>query len=338
MLILGLASALALAPGPSFDEPTKAPPPVAVLDEPTVPLADALVVRAGATCLERDRLVSQIRTWFDRDRIDARLVVEVVGDEHEPRKLAFSIRRAEQVIAVRRFEPAPDRCADLHAVVGLAIALAIDATLLESVAGNPRRPPDPPPREPDVSPESETPRVRPRAARPRPWRLWGEVTAQLSIGAPLDVGGGARVGLRASWRRILDLSVGALAISSGREAIGDGSAVFSAVAGRFDVCAGPPWPRLRPRGCVGVIAGAALAAGQGFDTDSTARLPWVAIPFGVDLEIRLARRIDLVIGLEGAPAVLRPTFEATSDMDRVYVRRFSRFGGLVEAGLSFLLW
>src|SRR5687768_6813652 len=126
MLFLGLASVLALAPAPSFDEaPEKEPPPppFATLDEPTVPLADALVVRAGATCLERDRLVAQIRTWFDRDRIDARLVVEVVGDEDDPLKLAFSIRRAERIIAVRRFEPAPDRCADLHAVVGLAIAL-----------------------------------------------------------------------------------------------------------------------------------------------------------------------------------------------------------------------
>ncbi|MBC8073377.1 MAG: hypothetical protein IAG13_33970 [Deltaproteobacteria bacterium] len=338
MLILGLASALALAPAPSFDEaPSKQPPPVPAIDEPTVPLVDALVVHPGATCLERDRLVSQIRTWFDRDRIDARLVVEVVGDEHDPLKLAFSIRRGEQVIAVRRFEPAPDRCADLHAVVGLAIALAIDATLLESVAGNPRRPPDPPPRPPDPPLGPEVPR-RPAATKPRPWRLSGEVAAQLSIGAPLDVGGGARLGLRTSWRRILDLSVGALVLSSGREAIGDGSAVFSAVAGRFDVCAGPPWPRLRPRGCVGVIAGAALAAGQGFETDRTARLPWVAIPFGVDLEINLAPRIDLVIGIEGVPAVVRPTFEVGADMGRIYVRRFSRFGGLVEAGLSFSLW
>jgi hypothetical protein len=338
MLILGLASALALSPAPSFDEaPPKEPPPVPALDEPTVPLGDALVVRAGATCLDNDRLVAQIRTWFDRDRIDARLVVDVVGDEHDPRKLAFSIRRGEQIIAVRRFEPAPDRCADLHAVVGLAIALAIDATLLETVAGNPRRPPDPPTRTPD--PWLETiPRARPPAARPRPWRLWGEVAAQLSIGAPLDVGGGARAGLRASWRRILDLGVGAFALSSGREPIGVGSAVFSAVAGRFDVCAGPPWPRLRPRGCVGVIAGAALAAGDGYEVDKTTRLPWVAIPFGIDLEINLAPRLDLLIGIEGLPAVLRPSFGADSEMGRVYVRRFSRFGGIVEAGLSFLLW
>jgi hypothetical protein len=103
--------------------------------------------------------------------------------------------------------------------------------------------------------------------------------------------------LRASWRRILDLGAGALALSSGREALADGSAVFSAVAGRFDVCAGPPWRRLRPRGCVGLIAGAALATGDGFELDRTARLPWVAIPFGVDLEIELVPRLALLIGI-----------------------------------------
>jgi hypothetical protein len=38
------------------------------------------------------------------------------------------------------------------------------------------------------------------------------------------------------------------------------------------------------------------------------------------------------------PAVLRPSIGAGSEMDRVYVRRFSRFGGIVEIGLSILLW
>jgi hypothetical protein len=340
MLILGLASALALAPAPAIDEaPSSDSSAVSPTDdEPSVPLADALEVRAGATCLDRDRLVMQIRTWFDRERIDARLLVEVVGDEHDPRKLAFTIRRGERVIAVRRFEPAPDRCADLHAVVGLAIALAIDATLLDAMVMNPPRPPDPPPRppdEPELTPGGPRPAAR---SKPRRWRLWAEVAAVMTFGIPPQLGGGARFGFRASWRRILDLGVGAIAMSSGRQRIGDGSALLSVVAGRVDLCAGPPWRRLRPRGCVGVIAGAALAAGQGFDNDYSKRLPWLAIPVGIDLEVRLAPRINLLLGVAGVPTVARPTFTSGSATGEVTERPFPRFGGIVQAGLSFLLW
>lgn len=344
MLPLALVSALALAPS-STPPPTSSEEPLASIppdvEEPTVPLAEALVVRPGATCLETERLVGQIRTWFDHERIDARLVVEVVGDADDARKLAFTIRRGEQVIAVRRFEPAPERCADLHAVVGLAIALAIDATLLESVAGErpPLRPPDPPPRRDDetTEPKPEPTPPRPRK-RPRRWKLMAEAAAEFSIGTPPDVGGGGRLALRASWRNILDLQIGGLFASSGRERIGEGRALLTAVGGRFDICAGPPWTRLRPRGCVGVLAGAGFAAGQGFDDDQTARVPWVAIPVGVDLEVPLSPRVAFLMGVEGLPAIARPTFEATSATGAVSSRGFARFGGMLEAGLTFVLW
>lgn len=336
LVTLALALVLAITRGPEPpSEELHSEPPVAV-EQGTVPLADALEVHAGATCLERDRLVEQIRTWFDHERIDERLVIEVVGDTTEPRKLAFTLRRGEQVISVRRFDPAPDRCADMHAVVGLAIALAIDATLLETVAGDPgrpARPPDPPPyRPPEIA---RTPKPKPK---PRSWRLWAEVTGQLSIGAPPDVGGGGRVALRTSWRQILDLSVGALAGSAGRARIGEGRALLSVVAGRFDVCAGPPWTRLRPRGCAGVIAGAAFAAGQGFDNDQTARVFWLSIPIGIDLEVQLSRRVNLLLGIEGLPAVSRPVFKADSLTGVTSARRFARFGANVEAGLAVRLW
>jgi hypothetical protein len=39
-------------------------------------------------------------------------------------------------VAERRFEPAPARCEAMHAAVGLAIALALKASLLDSIIPN----------------------------------------------------------------------------------------------------------------------------------------------------------------------------------------------------------
>ncbi len=321
--------------------------PAPEVEPDTVPLGDAIVLRAGATCLARERLTAQVRSWIDLERIDARLVVEVVGDPTQPRRLAFSLRRGDDVIAVRRFYPAPARCADLHSVVGLAIALAIDATLLENLQRepDPEPPPDlevdppiePPKRDPPpvVAPSTEP---RPKAPRPRAWALWSEITGVLSIGAPPGLGGGARFGLYGRWRETVDLGAGMVAQSSGAEPIGTGMALFSVAAGRVDVCAGPRLGRVRLRGCTGLIAGAALAAGQGFSIDATIRVPWVAVPIGARLETRVAERFSVVFGAEGQVATVRPTFDATDPGGTRSTRSFARFAGDLEIGLAILLW
>lgn len=336
--------ALMLASVAAPPAPVEVPPPEAAPE--TVPLADALVIRGGATCLERERLVAQVSSWIERERVDARLIIEVVGDATNPRRLAFSLRRGDDIIAVRRFDPAPARCADLHSVVGLAIALAIDATLLENLQ---RDPPEvqvePPEVEPKPAPEP-APKVKPTPVGPvvpptkrtRQWTLWTEITGLFTVGAPPGVGGGARFGLFARWKELVDLGAGMTAQSSGVERVGDGSALFSAVAGRLDVCAGPRLGRVRIRGCTGVIAGAALAAGQGFDRDATIRVPWVAIPVAARLEARVAERFSLLFGVEGQGTLVRPTFDARDLAGKRSSRSFARFAGALEAGLAIYLW
>ncbi len=318
----------------------------------TVPLAEAIVLRSGATCLESARLVAQVGSWIERDRIDARLIVEVVGDATNPRRLAFSLRRGEDIIAVRRFDPAPARCSDLHSVVGLAVALALDATLLENLQ---REPPElpvvlPPEVEPEPEPEPEprlpvAPSTKPADVtvkttqpRPRRWMLWSELAGAFTIGAPPGTGGGVRFGLYARWRELIDLGAGMVAQSSGAERIGDGTALMSAVAGRVDVCAGPRLGRVRLRGCSGLLAGAALAAGQGFSNDATLRLPWVAVPIGLRIETRVAPRFSLLFGVEGQGTAVRPTFDATNPAGVRSSRSFSRFAAVLEVGLAILLW
>jgi hypothetical protein len=304
----------------------------------TVDIATALDVRAGATCVDEDRLATQVRTWLEVPQIDARLRIEVVGDEEHPLKLSFTLRRGDEIIAVRAFDPAPERCTDLHAVVGLAIALAIDATVLESVGVEPRTKP-PPPSKPDrvIQPP---PRIRPTTprARPRVWRLRADITGLFTYGHPPGVGGGAKLELDFSWREILEIGTGAIAASSGSQPVGDGAATFSVVGALGQLCAGPPWRVWRPRGCVGVIAGAAIAAGQGFMVDQTSRVAWVVVPFGADVRVRLARRVAFTLGIDGLAAVVRPVFEAVTISQQRVVRRFPRVGLALEAGLSILVW
>lgn len=335
-----------VAPGETVVAPgeTVAPP----TDDPAAQaLADAVAVKAGATCLDRARLVTQIRTWLDIDDLDPRLVVEVVGDARDPHKLAFTLRRDEHVIAVRRFEPAPKRCADLHAVVGLAIALAIDATLIETVSGDPTAgtggdddvAPEPAPAHDDEVPANLTrPRPPPPPRRVSPWSLRASLDGVLSFGMPPGVGGGVHFGLVARWRDALDLGFGAVGVSSGRERVGDAGALFSAIAGRVDLCGGRSFGRLHPRGCGGFLAGAALAAGQGFARATSSTLPWLAVPIGAHLEVRLTDRFGLDLGVEGLVGVTRPVFEGLTQRSELVSRAYARFGVLAGVGFTFLIW
>jgi len=305
----------------------------------TVDIAAALDVRPGATCIEHERLATQVRAWLEAPQIDARLRIAVVGDEESPLRLSFTLRRGEEIIAVRAFDPAPERCTDLHAVVGLAIALAIDATVLESVGVEPR-PPTPPSAPPKVDRVTQPPpRLGPKPrARPRVWRMRTDLTGLFTYGHPPGVGGGAKLVLDFSWREILELGTGAIAASSGSQPVGDGAATFSVVGALGQICAGPPWRVWRPRGCVGVIAGAAIAAGQGFMVDQTSRVAWVVVPFGADVRVRLARRVSFTLGVDGLAAVVQPVFEAVTITQESVVRRFPTVGLALEAGLSILVW
>jgi hypothetical protein len=331
-LVVSLALSSSTAP-PS----TSAPPPSAPR---TRPLADALRVQPGATCIDPKRLADQVAAWLGDDEVDVRIEVDVRGDDEHTLALSFTLRRDGEVIAERRFDPAPERCNDLHAVVGLAIALAIDATLLESV-GKP-----PPPVADEPATDTEKPLAPPplRSAapprkRPRPWRLHLDASARVAIGAPPGVSGGGELGLEATWRELLDLRVAALGLTAGRQQLGDGSARLSAVAARLDGCAGPRLGRVRPRGCLGALAGPAFGVGQGFESDSSAVVAWAAATFGADLRVFLSPRVALSFEADGILTIVRPTFEAVGAEDGTRsVRRFSRFAGMFGLGLAIRVW
>ncbi len=135
-----------------------------------------------------------------------------------------------------------------------------------------------------------------------------------------------------------DGGFGAVGVSSGRERVGDAGALFSAIAGRVDLCGGRSFGRLHPRGCGGFLAGAALAAGQGFARATSSTLPWLAVPIGAHLEVRLTDRFGLDLGVEGLVGVTRPVFEGLTQRSELVSRAYARFGVLAGVGFTFLIW
>lgn len=318
----------------------------------TVAVADALVVEPGATCLEHDRLSEQVVGWLGADALDPRLTVVVEGDDIEVRTLRFTLRDRGRVLAEREFSPGPSRCDDLHAVVALAIALAVDATVLETTGvaepepqPEPRPEPEPQP-EPQPEPKLETSPDEPvpgspahvdLSSPPPRWELRGQLRGLLAYGVPPEVGGGGMLGLELSHKSLVDLQLGVQATSSGSERIDGGRLAVTLVGGRVDACVGPRIGEIRPRGCLGLLVGSALAEGQGFSTDYRVALPWAAGTFGGDVRVGLTPRVRLSFGLEGLVTVVRPVFDLREGPEARTLRELPRFGALFGVGLVIVL-
>jgi hypothetical protein len=68
-----------------------------------------------------------VEPLLDDPRIPNDLMFVVEGSARDPRSARLRVLRDARTIAERAFEPGPERCGHLHAAVGLAIALAINA-------------------------------------------------------------------------------------------------------------------------------------------------------------------------------------------------------------------
>ncbi|MGH7434072.1 MAG: hypothetical protein ACRENE_00185, partial [Polyangiaceae bacterium] len=100
------------------------------------PLATAIAFAPGATCLDATRVEAQVEAWLGRDRIAGDVRIEVKGSDRDPHALVFRIVRQGRAHE-RRFDHLPEGCDDATAVVGLGIALAIDASVASGIFAPP---------------------------------------------------------------------------------------------------------------------------------------------------------------------------------------------------------
>lgn len=286
------------------------------------PLAEVLRVEPGASCLDAKTLAETIESWLGRSTVDAAVKwIEVRGDPARADTVEFAVEiRGERV--ERSFDPGPSKCEELHAVVGLAIAIAVDTSVLEGlgyevvdpgeVASPQAQEPERPPlarrtRKPEAPPPARrTPRVALTIAlRGGPW-----------FGVLPGIAGGAAGQLELGWRKWIDLRLTMFGGYGGRRALDtDTSVALGLVGGRVDVCAALVRTRVRPRLCFGP-AGGALQIGAKAPGVRDAIGPWAAVILAPELRIWAGRRFALDVSADLVVPVVR-TVLAERDPSKV---------------------
>jgi len=247
-------------------------------------LEQLLRVRPGATCLSGERLASQVEQWLHDEEISTDVNVVVQGSNTDPRSAVLHVMRAGRTLAHRAFEPGPARCDYLHAAIGLAIAIALKASLVDEIA----------------QPLPEDPKELAYG-----WSLSAESLGTYQklpgfapgIGLAVHRGLGPNVALRFGV-----LGVRAFDADMERKQLHFDA---SLIAARCDVCArAMPFDGLYVQMCAGLLGGALYAQGTAQGTDSeypvSSIVPWFAFANSAGLRLDLSTHWSLTLDISVA--------------------------------------
>jgi hypothetical protein len=280
-------------------------------------LASALTVAAGVTCLDSAELVEHVSSWLGTDRVSAPLAIEVHGSPYFARTVWFRIRRGAQILAERRFEPAPARCDDLHAAVGLAIALALKATLLDSLIGGAQ--------------------AHGEAHASRPLRLAAQALGGLAVMPGADVG--LSVSLQSSLAERFAARFALLALVGPRGDFEHERGRFETWlgAGRLDVCSRlVELSSLDVSACVGVVAGGLYAMGEAFPMSRHALIAYLAVANALELDLELGAHWSLTLAVDLLVPLRRTSFVVRDQAGRVTATHDpTAAGGLLAVGPAY---
>lgn len=269
-------------------------------------LSDAVSIQGDAGCLEKARLVAQIATWLGTTRVAADVRVLVHRDASEPDALSIEILRGEQRRR-RNFNPIPARCEDLHALLGLAIALALDEERVQPLF------------QPAPAPAEDT----------------GVAAMQLSVAQGLlpDASLGAQLGIELGWLGWLGARVDAFGQASWNDAIEGSEGRFHVilVGGSLQVCMGRRLsPEFRIALCAGAAAGAAHAWGSGYAERMRDTGPFVGIRSGLRIEALVGLR--WMLDIEAISALVSPSFEVERLGGESLIRKPAATGFMLSLG------
>lgn len=276
-------------------------------------LAAAVTIDRGRTCLDSGELVEHVSSWLGSDRIADSLEIEVHGSPHFARTVWFRIQRAGETLAERRFEPAPARCADLHAAVGLAIALALKASLLDSFIG----------------------------ARTIGTSDSSRLAAQAVIGIAVipDADFGISISLQ-HWiteRFAARLSTIGLHAPFGNFQQDQGRFKTWLGIGRLDLCSRlTDLTSVAISACVGLAAGALYATGEAFPITRQTLVPYLSIANTVELDIKLSEHWTLTTEIDVLVPLRRTTFVVRDEDDSVLAtHNLAAAGALIAIGPAY---
>jgi hypothetical protein len=262
-------------------------PGYAQADEKSI--ADMVEVEGGGECLDAAVLVEQVVSWLGRDRADGRLAIRVEAEGEPPAAVSFVVEVEGEPSAERHFHRPPTRCEDVRAAVALAIALAIDATILESLG---------------IGSRDDSSAGEPAPGRAGAMRIAIEGAASAGIVPEPAIGGAAA--WEVAWGNRVDSRLGVLATAPVTTSLGSGEAEQWLLAATLDVCLARTLGGGDMRMCAGPAVGALFAEGRGFDATRAIGVPWVAAVLRIDIRFALGAGVDLGVALSGLAPVVRP--------------------------------
>lgn len=269
-------------------------------------LSAAVSLDPGLRCLERERLLAHVKMWLGSARVHAGLRVRVSQDA------AGAYFDIEQEGTTRRrvFSGLPQSCDDVHAVIGFALALAIDAARLqrEWLAANP-------------------------AFAPR-WLLG----AQVSVGYAVlpEAALGFALNAERSWAPWFSSRLDVFSLYSWSQGIAGSAGRFDALlaAAALQVCAGgQPDPRLRTSVCAGAALGFVHAWGDDYARDRAGTALWIAARSGLRFELQT--RPAWILDLDVISYIRAPAYRTRAAEGRELTRRPDSTGFLVSLGPAF---
>ena len=275
------------------------------------PLAQAIHLAPGATCLEADVLVRRVMVrWLRRDTIESGLRIEIQGSVSRKNAASFAIVRSNGQRAERRIDDGPVDCDQFHSALALSIALAIDATLSNDTSA---------PRATSALPSDEDLLAAPERAEPPYFKLAVGVLGQATAGVLTSVSAALSARVEVGFVRWLDLRASFVGTTLQNQTFATAPGRFEMTlwAGQLDAClAHPVATRLRLALCAGGGAGALRTQGHS-DAELAAHadtepwialdgsieaqaelLPWLALVANVDLVVPLAKQRIVVTGTD----------------------------------------
>lgn len=276
------------------------------------PLAQAieLAPEAAAGCLEERRLQGYVRLWLGRSRVPADVHVTVLPSPRLPKGVTIEIAQGD-ARRERTFDPLPDDCAEAHAALGLAIALALDADALTRFA------------------ESQA------GVKTRRKRL---VSAELGAGYHALPGAsvGARAGIEAEWLSWLSGRLDLFAHYSPNNSLGPSAGRYDAMAlaASSQACmGGRATTALRLALCAGAGAGALHVQGRHYAASASDTGAWIFALSTLRAVLQLG--IPWVIDLDLIAPLYMPSIHVERDLAPDRVRQPDVAGAMLSLGPGF---
>lgn len=279
-------------------------------------LATVMSLDAGVTCLDAEELVDHVTTWLGTDRISTALTIEVHGSPYFARTVWFRILRGETTVAERRFEPAPARCADLHAAVGLAIALALKASLLDSLLGA------------HAGAELNT---------NQRFQLTAQALGGIAALPGPDFGIALSLQYAVAERFAARLSGLALLAPYGDFQRDQGRFKTQLAIARLDICSRlADLDSLHISACVGIAAGALYASGEAFPMSRRALIAYLAVANALELDLELSAHWSITLAIDVLVPLRRTSFVVRDQNDTITAENnLATAGAVIAIGPSY---